>query len=110
MFGRRRYIKELSSMNANIRSLGERLAVNTPIQGTAADIMKLATVNIFRKIKETGIDSNIVLHVHDEIVLEVSNKDIKRVESIVKNCMENAVQLKTELKVDLKTGRNWLLE
>jgi len=73
MFGRKRYIKELSSSNANIRNLGERLAVNTPIQGTAADIMKLATVRIYKKIKEQMLDSNIILHVHDEIVLELNS-------------------------------------
>lgn len=110
MFGRKRYIKELASTNANIRNLGERLAINTPIQGTAADIMKIATVKIFKSIKEQKLDSNIILHVHDEIVLEVKKNDVETIKNLIKNAMENAVNLKTSLKVDIKVGKNWLLE
>ena len=109
MFGRRRYIRELGSANANIRSLGERLAVNTPIQGSAADIMKLATVVLFEKIKEAALDCNLILHVHDEIVLELKQEDIEKVKILVADSMEKCVDLKTGLKVDIKTGKNWFI-
>jgi len=109
MFGRKRYIKELASTNANLRSLGERLAVNTPIQGSAADIMKLATVNLAGILRSGGLDSNLILHVHDEIVLELKEKDIDELCSIVIDSMENCVRLKASLKVDIKTGKNWYI-
>ncbi len=109
MFGRRRYIRELGSSNANIRSLGERLAVNTPIQGSAADIMKFATVVLFEKIRKAALDCNLILHVHDEIVLELKQKDQEKVKIAVAESMEKCVDLKTGLKVDIKTGRNWLI-
>jgi len=109
MFGRKRYIRELASTNANIRNLGERLAVNAPIQGSAADIMKLATVVLFEKIQERGYDCNLILHVHDEIVLELKEKDLQQVKEIVTTSMENCISLKTGLKVDIKTGENWFI-
>ncbi|OQA21813.1 MAG: DNA polymerase I [Actinobacteria bacterium ADurb.Bin346] len=109
LFGRKRYIKELASTNANLRSLGERLAVNTPIQGSAADIMKLATVLLDKKLRLTGTDSNIILHVHDEIVLELKNEDADKVRAIVLDSMENCITLKVALKVDLKAGKNWYI-
>jgi DNA polymerase-1 len=109
MFGRKRYIKELASTNANLRSLGERLAVNTPIQGSAADIMKLATVNLAGILKSMRLNSNLILHVHDEIVLELKEKDIDELRSIVIDSMENCVRLKASLKVDIKTGKNWYI-
>lgn len=109
MFGRKRYIKELASTNANLRSLGERLAVNTPIQGSAADIMKLATVMLYKNLKTAGLDSNIILHVHDEIVLELKQHDLDAVKAVVTDSMENCVKLKAALKVDLKSGKNWYI-
>ncbi len=109
MFGRKRYIKELASTNANFRSLGERLAVNTPIQGSAADIMKLATIVLFNEISARKLDCNIVLHVHDEIVLEFRKKDTDIVKSIVINSMENCVKLVTKLKADVKIAENWYI-
>ncbi len=107
MFGRKRYIKELSSPNANIRSFGERLAVNTPIQGSAADIMKIATVRLYDNIKTAGIDSNIILHVHDEIVLEIKKDDSEPLKIIVIDSMENCVDIKAGLKVDIKLSKDW---
>ena len=107
LFGRRRYIKELGSSNARLRSLGERLAVNTPIQGTAADIMKLATVNLYNELKNNKIDANILLQVHDELVLEIKNKDVEISKLIIKNAMENCVNLKVAIKVDIKIAKNW---
>jgi DNA polymerase-1 len=109
MFGRKRYIRELGSSNARIRSLGERYAVNTPIQGSAADIMKLSTIRLYEKLVSAGADSNIILHVHDEIVLELKEKDIDIVENIIRESMENILTLKVRLKVDINTGKNWYI-
>jgi DNA polymerase I len=109
IFGRKRYIKELATTNANIRNLGERLAVNTPIQGSAADIMKLSTVLLFDRLKKEKIDSNIILHVHDEIVLELKGRDLDNIKAIVIDSMENCIEIKAKLKVDIKTGRNWYI-
>ena len=109
IFGRRRYIKELGSANNRIRSLGERFAVNTPIQGSAADIMKLSTIRLFEKLDSNNIDSNIILHVHDELVLELKEKDLERVKKIVIESMENCVSLEVKLKVDIETGVNWYI-
>ena len=109
IFGRKRYLKELGSSNVRIRSLGERFAVNTPIQGSAADIMKLSTVILFNKLKLNSIDSNIILHVHDELVLELKERDLEKIKKIVIESMENCVNLKVKLKVDIKTGKNWYI-
>jgi len=109
IFGRKRYLKELGSSNVRIRSLGERFAVNTPIQGSAADIMKLSTVILFNKLKLNNIVSNIILHVHDELVLELKERDLERIKRIVIESMENCVSLKVKLKVDIKTGKNWYI-
>ena len=75
LFGRRRYIPEIKSNNYMVRQFGSRVAMNTPIQGTAADIMKIAMINVYNKLKEENIDAKIVLQIHDELLLEVSNKD-----------------------------------
>lgn len=107
LFGRKRYISELGSSNGRLRSLGERLAVNTPIQGTAADIMKLATVKLYNDIRDNEIDANILLQVHDELVLEIKNKDLEDIKKIVRNAMENCVNLKVAIKVDIKVAENW---
>ena len=109
IFGRKRYLKELGSSNVRIRSLGERFAVNTPIQGSAADIMKLSTVILFNKLKLNNIDSNIILHVHDELVLELKERDLEKIKRIVIESMENCVSLKVKLKVDIKTGKDWYI-
>jgi DNA polymerase I len=109
IFGRKRYIRELGSSNGRLRSLGERFAVNTPIQGSAADIMKLSTIKLYKDLRSKNIDSNIILHVHDELVLELRETDCKKVEKIVRESMENCVELKVKLKVDIKTGKNWYI-
>ena len=109
MFGRKRYIKELGSSNGRIRSLGERFAVNTPIQGSAADIMKLSTIVLFNDLRLKEVDSNIILHVHDELVLELKEKDKEVIEKIVKNSMEKCIKLKVGLKVDISTGCDWYI-
>ncbi len=106
-FGRVRFIPEINNPDSNVRQLGERVAMNTPIQGTAADIIKVAMVNIHRRINENGFASRLIMQIHDELVLEVKNDEIDFVENIVKTEMENAVSLSVPLKVSLGKGRNW---
>ena len=107
LFGRRRYIPEIKSNNYMVRQFGSRVAMNTPIQGTAADIMKIAMINVYNKLKEENIDAKIVLQIHDELLLEVSNKDKEEAKQILKNCMEKAAKLKIPLEVELSEGNSW---
>ena len=108
LFGRKRYIPELRSQNGNLRAFGKRVAMNAPIQGTAADVMKLAMINVAKRLKEEALDARIVMQVHDEIVIEVAEKDEERCRLIVKKEMESAVSLSVPLTVDVTSGKNWL--
>lgn len=107
LFNRRRYIPELSSNNYMVRQFGARAAMNTPIQGTAADIMKLAMVNLNKALEETNIDAKIILQVHDELILEVNEKDKEQAKQMLKECMEKAVQLSVPLEVEVSEATNW---
>lgn len=107
LFNRRRYIPELSSNNYMVRQFGARAAMNTPIQGTAADIMKLAMVNLNKALEETNLDAKIILQVHDELILEVSEKDKEQAKHMLKECMENAVNLTVPLEVEVSEATNW---
>ncbi len=106
--GRRRYIPELNSANGNLRAFGKRVAMNAPIQGAAADIMKLAMINVYRALKSAGLDAKIVMQVHDELVIEVAKSDAKSCMEAVKREMEKAVTLSLPLIVDVTSGDNWL--
>ena len=107
LFHRRRYIPELKSSNYMVRQFGARAAMNTPIQGTAADIMKIAMINVYRKIKEEQLESKIVLQVHDEMMIETPRNEIEKVKKIVKEQMENAVKLKVPLVAEISEAENW---
>ncbi len=107
MFGRKRPIPELSSSNFMQRSFGERIAMNSPIQGTAADIMKLAMIAVYKKLKEENLKSRLILQIHDELVVETSEDEADKVKEIVMSCMKNAADLAVSLEVDLHTGHNW---
>ena len=107
MFGRKRPIPELSSSNFMQRAFGERIAMNSPIQGTAADIMKIAMIAVFRKIKEKGLKSKLILQIHDELVVETAVGEEETVKAIIIDCMKNAANLAVSLEVDLHTGNNW---
>jgi len=107
IFNRRRYIPELKSNNSNIRSFGERIALNTPIQGSAADIIKIAMVKVYNTLKERKMKSRLILQVHDELLLETHRDEVSEVKKILRECMENAVRLKVPLVVDMKTGNSW---
>ena len=106
LFKRRRYVPELSSSNFNVRSFGERIALNTPIQGTAADIIKIAMIDTASKLKEEGLDAQIILQIHDEIIIESSDADKEKARDILKECMENAAKLKVDLLVDIGFGES----
>ena len=107
LFHRRRYIPELKSNNYLVRQFGSRAAMNTPIQGTAADIMKIAMINVFKRIQQEGIDSKIVLQVHDELILECGKEYAEEAKHILKEEMENAARLRIPLKVELSEASNW---
>lgn len=106
--GRRRYIPELKAPKATLRSFGKRVAMNAPIQGAAADIMKLAMIRVDEAIKKSDIDARIVMQVHDELILEVKDKDVERAMALLKCEMENAVKLSVPLTVEVSRGKNWL--
>ena len=107
MYNRRRYIPELTSKSYMVRKFGERVAMNTPIQGTAADIMKIAMINVFRELKNRNLNSKIVLQVHDELLIETDIKEKDEVREILVNNMENAAKLLVPLKVEVAEGENW---
>lgn len=106
-FGRQRDLPEIRSNNFNRRSNAERMAMNTPIQGTAADVIKLAMIAAHRAIKEAGLKSRLLLQVHDELVLEVPAKEKETAAAAIREAMENAVQLKVPLPVEVNFGENW---
>ncbi len=106
LYHRRRYIPEMNSNNFMVRQFGNRVAMNTPIQGTAADIMKLAMINIFNKLKENKLQSKLILQVHDEVLIETVPEEIEQVKEILKKEMENVIELKVPLKIDIEEGTN----
>ncbi len=108
IFGRRRYIPELRERNFSVRAFGERLAANSPIQGSAADLIKIAMIRIDHSLRTEKLESKMLLQVHDELVFEVYPEEIEHVQALVKDQMEHAADLSVPLIVDLGTGKNWL--
>ncbi|OEG00094.1 DNA polymerase I [Vulcanibacillus modesticaldus] len=107
LLNRRRYLPDINSSNYNIRSFAERTAMNTPIQGTAADIIKIAMVRIANKIEDRNLNSRLLLQVHDELIFEVDPIEIDLMKTLVKETMEEAMDLKVPLKVDINIGKTW---
>lgn len=107
LFGRTRELPDIHSKNFNRRSFAERTAMNTPIQGTAADIMKLAMIEVYRRMKQEGLKSRVLLQVHDELVAETVVEEKEQVKALLKEAMESVVSLKVPLVADVKEGRNW---
>ena len=107
LFGRRRYLPDINSRNFNLRGFAERTAINTPIQGTAADIIKIAMVNVQKMLEQVGYKSRILLQVHDELLLEVTEAEREEVGALVKQTMESAVKLSVPLIADVNYGVNW---
>ncbi|CCQ98373.1 DNA polymerase I [[Clostridium] ultunense Esp] len=107
ILNRRRYVPELKSRNYNVRSFGERIAMNTPIQGSAADIIKVAMVKVFKELNKRNLKSRLILQVHDELIIEAYKDEVEEVKNLIKDIMENSIKLDIPLKVDLNTGDNW---
>ena len=107
IYHRRRYVPELKSKNYMVRKFGERVAMNTPIQGTAADIMKVAMINVFNELKKRGLKSRIILQIHDELLIETEKSELNEVKNLLVNCMENVIKLKVPLKAEVSLGNNW---
>jgi DNA polymerase-1 len=107
LLGRRRYIPELDSSNRQVREAAERMAINMPVQGTAADIIKLAMINLQREIDKRGLRSKMILQVHDELLFEVPPEELEQVKVLLRETMSQAMELSVPLKVEIKVGRNW---
>ena len=107
LYGRRRPIPELKSGNFMQRSFGERVAMNSPIQGAAADIIKIAMIRVNQRLKDQKMKSRLVLQVHDELLIEAYEPELDEVQNILKEEMEHAAELKVPLEIDMHTGDNW---
>ncbi len=107
LYHRRRYLPDINSRNYNIRSFAERTAINTPIQGSAADILKIAMIELDKRLKETGLQATMLLQVHDELVFEVPEKELESLDKLVKEVMEQAVSLHVPLITDSSWGKTW---
>ena len=107
LYKRRRPIPELASSNFMTRSFGERVAMNSPIQGTAADIMKIAMINVYNALKDNNLDAKIIVQVHDELLIEVSEKDLEAARVVLYEEMKNAAKLNVNLEVDIHDGKDW---
>jgi DNA polymerase-1 len=106
VFNRRRYIPEISSSNFALRGAGERMAMNTPIQGSAADIIKIAMVKVYRALKELK-KSKLILQVHDELIIEAHESEAEAAKKILTECMESAVSLAVPMVAEANTGKSW---
>ena len=105
--GRRRYIRELSSSNYNLRQFGERVAMNMPLQGSSADIIKIAMINVSKRLKEEGLKSELILQVHDELIIDAFKDEAEKVKKILQEEMEGAVKLSVDLTVEVGEGETW---
>ena len=107
LMGRKRFIHEINASNFMTRQLGERLAMNSPIQGTAADIMKLAMIKVYRQLQEGGYQSKLILQVHDELIIDTVEEEREAVKKLLIENMESAMSLKVKLECDLNEGADW---
>lgn len=107
MYGRRRPVPELSAANFMQRSFGERVAMNSPIQGSAADIIKIAMIRVYRRLKEKNLESKLILQIHDELLIETKLEELEEVKEILAQEMKHAAKLKVELEIDMHSGKDW---
>ena len=107
LMGRRRYLPDLTSKNYNLRSFAERTAMNTPLQGSAADIIKLVMVKLYEAMEEKHLESKLILQVHDELIIDCLKSELDIVKPLLKDIMENTVSLRVPLTVDMKAGDDW---
>ena len=108
LFGRRRYLPDLTSRNGTVRALAERNAINAPIQGTSADIIKIAMINVAKRLESEGFESRMILQIHDELLFDAVPSEVERLEALVKAEMENVIRLSVPLTVECNYGNNWL--
>ena len=108
ILGRRRYLRDINSQNAAVRGFAERNAINAPIQGSAADMIKVAMINIHKDLCDNKLRSKMILQVHDELVFDVYRPEAEEVHSIVKDRMQTAIPMQVPLEVEIGTGSNWL--
>ena len=108
IFKRRRYLPDINSANAVVRGFAERNAINAPIQGSAADVIKLAMIAVYHEMKKTGVRSQLILQVHDELVFDIHKDEVEQMKNLIKNAMESAVNLIVPMKAEMQTGNNWL--
>jgi len=108
IMGRRRYLKDINSNNSVVRGYAERNAINAPIQGSSADIIKIAMIEIYKEFREKQLISKMLLQVHDELVFDVLKKELPDVKTIVQNKMINSYKMSIPLEIDMNTGQNWL--
>ena len=107
ILGRKRAIHEITASAYMVRQLGERLAMNSPIQGSAADIIKVAMLKVYRELKEKHPDARLILQVHDELIIESPDDELDQIRELLKRNMENAMDLSVKLTVDVNTGHTW---
>ena len=107
MFGRKRRVPELSSSNKVLQAAGKRIAMNTPVQGTAADLIKIAMINVYRRLREEKLDAELILQVHDELIVESSAKDAERAAEILGEEMRGVYDMRVPLAVDVNEGESW---
>ena len=107
LLDRRRSITEINSANRQVREGAERMAINMPVQGTSADIIKVAMINLYREINKRRLRSRMLLQVHDELVFEVPEEELGEMSQLVPELMSTAIELSVPLKVDINTGKNW---
>lgn len=108
LYGRRRDVSDINASNKVRKALGERIAMNTPIQGTAADIIKLAMVRVYERLKKENLDARLILQVHDELIIECREELADRVSALLMEEMEGAASLRVKLETDVHEGKNWL--
>ena len=107
MFGRIRHIPEISSKNKNLQAFGERVAMNTPIQGAAADLIKLAMIRTDEMLRDAGLKARLILQIHDELIIEAPTDEAERAKEILRTAMQSAAELKVPLQVDIGIGKSW---
>ena len=107
LMGRKRYIKEINAPQYMVKQVGERLAMNTPVQGSAADIIKLAMIDVFHELADKGLKSKLILQIHDELIINTYPDEHDAVIDIIKDKMEHAYNMAVELKADVNEGNNW---
>ncbi len=108
IFGRRRALPEITASNKNIVNFGKRVAMNTPIQGTAADIIKIAMIRVYQRLQKEGLQAKLILQVHDELIVEAPEHEVEQVHKLLQEEMQNAVKLRVLLKADVGEGKTWL--